>query len=213
MTIDFKIIAFDQRGLIPVIVQDWVSSEVLMMAYANREALELTQKTGYMHFFSRSRNCIWEKGETSGNTMLLKEMKLDCDGDTFLAKVKIEGPACHTGKRSCFFRTFLGSETPSVSFLKELKVYLEQRQNSDPETSYTAQLFQKGIKEISKKIGEEGVESALAIASGNRRDSVYEISDLVYHLLTGMIVSDIEIEEIIQELQKRHKTSGIRSKK
>jgi phosphoribosyl-ATP pyrophosphohydrolase/phosphoribosyl-AMP cyclohydrolase len=206
MNIDHDSLVFDERGLIPVVVQDWISSEVLMVAYSDRKALEMSEQTGYMHFFSRSRQKLWKKGESSGNVMEIMEIRSDCDNDSILAKVRINGPSCHTGERSCFFKSIFGEETPSLSFIKELEAYLRERIQSDPDRSYTASLNQKGLAEISKKIGEEGVESALAIASGNKGNSVYEIADLVYHLLVGMIVSDINIEDIILELRNRHKS-------
>lgn len=206
MNIDYDSLIFDEKGLIPVVVQDWISSEVLMVGYSNREALEKSEQTGFLHFFSRSRQELWKKGESSGNFMEIMEIRSDCDNDSILAKVRINGPACHTGERSCFFKTILGGETPSLSFIKELETCLKERIQSDPDKSYTARLNQKGLAEISKKIGEEGVESALAIASGNKENSVYEIADLVYHLLVGMIVSEINIENIILELQNRHKS-------
>ena len=206
MNIDHDKLIFDEKGLIPVVVQDWISSEVLMVGYSNREALEKSEQTGFLHFFSRSRQELWKKGESSGNFMEIMEIRSDCDNDSILAKVRINGPACHTGERSCFFKTILGGETPSLSFIKELETCLKERIQSDPDKSYTARLNQKGLAEISKKIGEEGVESALAIASGNKENSVYEIADLVYHLLVGMIVSEINIENIILELQNRHKS-------
>ncbi len=206
MNIDHDKLIFDEKGLIPVVVQDWISSEVLMVGYSNRKALEKSEQTGFLHFFSRSRQKLWEKGESSGNVMEVMEIRSDCDNDSILAKVRINGPACHTGERSCFFKTILGGETPSLSFIKELETCLKERIQSDPDKSYTARLNQKGLAEISKKIGEEGVESALAIASGNKENSVYEIADLLYHLLVGMIVSEINIENIILELQNRHKS-------
>jgi len=206
LNIDHDKLIFDEKGLIPVVVQDWISSEVLMVGYSNREALEKSEQTGFLHFFSRSRQELWKKGESSGNFMEIMEIRSDCDNDSILAKVRINGPACHTGERSCFFKTILGGETPSLSFIKELETCLKERIQSDPDKSYTARLNQKGLAEISKKIGEEGVESALAIASGNKENSVYEIADLVYHLLVGMIVSEINIENIILELQNRHKS-------
>lgn len=206
MNIDHDKLIFDEKGLIPVVVQDWISSEVLMVGYSNREALEKSEQTGFLHFFSRSRQELWKKGESSGNFMEIMEIRSDCDNDSILAKVRINGPACHTGERSCFFKTILGGETPSLSFIKELETCLKERIQSDPDKSYTARLNQKGLAEISKKIGEEGVESALAIASGNRGNSVYEIADLLYHLLVGMIVSDINIEDVILELRNRNKS-------
>jgi len=206
LNIDHDKLIFDEKGLIPVVVQDWISSEVLMVGYSNREALEKSEQTGFLHFFSRSRQELWKKGESSGNFMEIMEIRSDCDNDSILAKVRINGPACHTGERSCFFKTILGGETPSLSFIKELETCLKERIQSDPDKSYTARLNQKGLAEISKKIGEEGVESALAIASGNRGNSVYEIADLLYHLLVGMIVSDINIEDVILELRNRNKS-------
>jgi phosphoribosyl-ATP pyrophosphohydrolase/phosphoribosyl-AMP cyclohydrolase len=198
-------IKFDKDGLVPVIVQDKWTSEVLMMAYANRESLERTIATGEMFFFSRSRQCLWHKGETSGSFLILNDLIIDCDGDTLLAKVKPMGPACHTGNRTCFFRDLVSSSSPELSFLDRLWKHLKVRKDSSPEESYTARLLTEGKDRIGQKIGEEGVETAIAVATDNREQVSYETADLLYHIMVGLLSADLELEDIISELEKRHK--------
>jgi len=206
MEISLESVVFDKDGLIPVIVQDKWTSEVLMMAYANEEAIEKTMGTGELHFFSRSRKCLWHKGETSGNRMMLQDLMLDCDGDTLLAKVNPMGPACHTGNRSCFFRNIKNSEkTPDLAFLARLWDYLKVRGAASPTESYTARLLHEGRDRVGQKVGEEGVETAIAIATGNRDQVAYETADLIYHSFVGLISMDVEFREIISELIRRHK--------
>ena len=199
---------FDDRGLIPVVVQDVGSGAVLMLAYADREAVEKTLSTGQAHFWSRSRQALWKKGETSGNTLEVVEVTADCDGDALLVRARPAGPTCHRGTRSCF--------EPNVARLELgwLAAVLESRRDADPETSYTARLLARGIERIAQKVGEEGVETAIAAVSaavrgpgegGERRQAlVGEGADLLYHLLVLLQASGVDPAEITEELIRRH---------
>ena len=193
-------------GLLPVVVQDATTGQVLMQAYVNREALEKTLQTGYAHYYSRSRKKLWKKGETSGNVQLVKEVKLDCDGDSLLYLVEQKGNACHTGAYSCFYRTLAedGSAEPNpVAVLKELYHLIEQRKKELPEGSYTASLFKSGEDRILQKVGEESVETILAMKSGKKEEAVYETADLLYHLLVALVDKGITLEEVARELKRR----------
>lgn len=196
---------FDDRGLLPVVVQDVGSGAVLMLAYANREAVELTLKTGEAHFWSRSRQSLWRKGETSGNTLAVVEVTPDCDGDALLVRARPAGPTCHRGTRSCF------EPNPARLELGWLAAVLESRRGADPETSYTARLLAQGIERIAQKVGEEGVETALAAVSWSfrggderRQALVGEGADLLYHLLVLLEASGVDPSEIRDELLRRH---------
>jgi len=198
----------DDRGLLPVVVQDVTTGAVLMLAWANREAVERTLATGQVWFWSRSRQSLWLKGETSGNTLQVVEILPDCDGDTLLVRALPAGPACHRNTRTCF------EPNPARLELGWLAEILRSRADADPETSYTARLLAKGVERIAQKVGEEGVETALAAVSLDARGEdgrearraalVGEASDLVYHLLVLLQASGIEPEEIGQELARRH---------
>ncbi|MEG1824511.1 MAG: bifunctional phosphoribosyl-AMP cyclohydrolase/phosphoribosyl-ATP diphosphatase HisIE [Cloacibacillus sp.] len=203
--IDFSLIKFDDKGLVPVVVQDAVTAEVLMTAWANREALEETAARGEMVFWSRSRNALWRKGETSGNTMKLLALRADCDGDTLLAQVEPAGPACHTGERSCFYRNLWGASADEATFLGRLWKFLELRKEDDPKESYTARLLASGLSRVAQKVGEEGVEAALACATKDRDGFRYEAADLLYHLLVACIASGVPLPEVLRELASRHK--------
>jgi phosphoribosyl-ATP pyrophosphohydrolase/phosphoribosyl-AMP cyclohydrolase len=203
--LDLSSVKFDDRGLVPVIAQDAVTGEVLMLAYAIRNALKLAEERGELVLFSRSRQEIWHKGATSGNTMKVLALRLDCDGDTVLAMVEPAGPACHTGNRSCFYRNLLGELQGDPSFIGRLWKYLQKRRHDAPEESYTANLLARGRERVAQKIGEEGVETALAVATGNRAQTRYETADLVYHLLVGLLAADFPLNEIREELASRHK--------
>jgi len=199
---------FDDRGLIPVVVQDVGSGAVLMLAYADREAVEKTLSTGQAHFWSRSRQALWKKGETSGNTLQVVEVTADCDGDALMVRARPAGPTCHRGTRSCF--------EPNAARLELgwLAAVLESRRDADPETSYTARLLARGIERIAQKVGEEGVETAIAAVSlatrgpgegGERRQAlVGEGADLLYHLLVLLQASGVDPGEIKEELIRRH---------
>jgi phosphoribosyl-ATP pyrophosphohydrolase/phosphoribosyl-AMP cyclohydrolase len=205
--IDVASLHFDDRGLIPVVVQDVGSGAVLMLAYANREAVERTLATGQAHFWSRSRQALWKKGETSGNTLQVVEVTADCDGDALLVRALPAGPTCHRGTRSCF------EPNPARLELGWLAAVLESRRGADPETSYTARLLARGIERIAQKVGEEGVETAIAAVvaangggeGGERRKALIgEAADLLYHLLVLLQASGLDPAEIQEELIRRH---------
>lgn len=186
-------------GLLPVIVQDATTLKVLMLGYMNREAYDKTAKEGRVTFFSRTRNTLWTKGETSGHFLLVKEMYADCDSDTLLIKAEPIGPTCHRGTTSCF-------DTPeSEGFIRHLQSVVQQRHRDMPEGSYTTKLFIKGVKKIAQKVGEEAVESVVEAVDGNRDRFIYEASDMIYHLLVLMEQMGCSIEDMERELALRHK--------
>lgn len=188
-------------GLLPAIVQDAGTGRVLMLGYMNRDALEKTQATGHVTFFSRSKQRLWTKGETSGNTLELAGMELDCDRDTLLVQAIPHGPTCHLGTDTCW-----GDEVkPSVGFLAELERIIESRSGADPDSSYTARLLAEGVKRCAQKVGEEGVEVALAATAGDREELVDESADLLYHLLVVLAASDVSFDEICRRLESRHR--------
>ena len=204
--IDMSLIKFDEKGLVPVVVQDSTTAEVLMTAWANEEALKLTADSGELTLWSRSRKELWKKGETSGNVMKVVELRIDCDGDTLLAIVDPAGPACHTGKRTCFYRSLWGKENSTeATFLGRLWQYLNKRRSESPDESYTARLLAKGPSRVAQKVGEEGVETAIAAATGDREGFRYEAADLLYHLLVACISTGVSFKEVIDELMSRHK--------
>lgn len=204
--IDFTKIKFNEDGLIPVVVQDAVSGEVLMLAYANEESLKLTEEKGDLVFWSRSRKEIWHKGATSGNFMHVVELRIDCDGDTLLAIVNPEGPACHTGENSCFFTSLFGEEnSTAMTFLGKLWRYLNIRKNDSPEVSYTARLLASGSKRVGQKVGEEGLETALACAVKDKDNFRYEAADLLYHLLVACIDTGVSFLDVLKEIASRYK--------
>lgn len=203
MTFDSGSLKYDDRGLLPVVVQDAGSGAVLMLAYANREAVELTISTGEAHFWSRSRRSLWRKGETSGNTLRVVDVTADCDGDALLVRALPAGPACHRGTRTCFEPNPFGPD-PARLELGWLAAVLEERRGADPATSYTARLLQSGIERIAQKVGEEGVETAIAAVAGRRDRVVSEAADLLYHLLVLLQASGVEPGEVAEELLRRH---------
>jgi len=204
MNIELNSVKFDEQGLIPVIVQDVLSGEVLMMAWANRESLELTASTGDMTFWSRSRKELWRKGATSGNTMKVLELRADCDGDALLALVEPSGPACHTGERSCFFNVLTAPCEGRGTFPGVLWRYLEQRRFDDPSESYTARLLSRGARRVAQKVGEEGVETALAVAAGDKKETICEAADLLYHLQVALLAAGLSPRDVYAELERRH---------
>lgn len=186
-------------GLLPVIVQNATTLKVLMLGYMNREAYDKTANEGRVTFFSRTRNTLWTKGETSGNFLLVKDMYADCDMDTLLVKADPIGPTCHRGTTSCF-------DTPdSEGFIRHLQSVVQQRHRDMPEGSYTTKLFIKGVKKIAQKVGEEAVESVVEAVDGNRDRFIYEASDMIYHLLVLMEQMGCSIEDMERELELRHK--------
>lgn len=193
---------FDEKGLTPVIVQDAETNEVLTLAYMNQESYELTLKDQLMTFYSRSRKELWRKGETSGNYQHLVSLKLDCDQDALVAKVKKDGPACHTGAESCFNEVLYGEDTQAtIDTLYEL---IKGRKEIPQEGSYTSYLFEKGIEKILKKVGEESTEVVIGAMKEDYNETVFEISDLVYHVLVLMVEMGIDLSQVRQELENRH---------
>jgi len=199
---------FDEKGLIPVIVQDYKDNEVLMLAYANEESVNLTLETGIAHYFSRSRQKLWKKGETSGHFQNVKEILYDCDKDTLLLKVEQVGNiACHTGKRSCFYRKMKEFEKVEKmeNVVDSLYELIADRKENPIEGSYTKYLFEEGLDKILKKVGEESSEVIIGAKNEDRSEIVYETSDLTYHVLVLLAHFGIKPDEIRAELLKRKK--------
>ena len=195
---------FDANGLIPAVVQDYFSKQVLTVAYMNRESLEISMKEGRTCFFSRSRQQLWRKGETSGNTQEIVTIKADCDGDALVVEVIKKGPACHTGAESCFFNPVYQSEEHQDFSLEALYQLLEGRKTSPKEGSYTTYLFQKGIDKILKKVGEECTEVIVAGKGGSKEETIFEIADLAYHVMVLMVEMGIQPKDIFAQLESRH---------
>ncbi|WP_457621223.1 bifunctional phosphoribosyl-AMP cyclohydrolase/phosphoribosyl-ATP diphosphatase HisIE [Persephonella sp.] len=199
---------FDEKGLIPVITQSYYTGKVLMQAYANKEAILNTIETGYATYYSRSRKALWIKGETSGNKQKIIDIRVDCDGDSILYLVTDYGVACHTGKESCFYRDidFKEKEKPDpYEILQALYKKIEERKEKRPEGSYVAKLFSKGSDKIIQKVGEEAVETVIALKNRDKNEIVYEASDLIFHLLIALVDAGVRFEEIQEELLKRYK--------
>ncbi len=190
-------------GLVPAIVQDYQSSQVLMMGYMNQEALAKSLQTGQVTFYSRSKQRLWTKGETSGNVLNLQNIALDCDNDTLLVKVNPVGPTCHKGTTTCWD----GDAQPEsqMVWLHQLEQLLGERKSADPDSSYTASLYARGTKRISQKVGEEGVEVALAATSGDKAELVCESADLMYHLLVLLQDQGLSLNDVVNKLKERHK--------
>ena len=196
MKIDFE----KGGGLVPAVVQDADTLQVLMLGYMNAESVAKTEDTGLVTFYSRSRETLWTKGETSGNTLALVDMTVDCDQDTILVKARPAGPSCHTGTVSCF-----GDEGANgVGFLSYLETLIEGRKTADPESSYTAQLLQGPLRRAAQKVGEEGVETALAAVAETEDKLVSEAADLFYHTLVLLAATDVKLAAVIAELKGRH---------
>lgn len=195
---------FDEKGLIPAIVQDHYTKEVLTLAYMNKESLAITIDEGRTCFFSRSRQALWRKGETSGNYQRVVSITADCDCDALVVEVVKDGPACHTGAESCFFnRLYLSEELKQFSYEGLYELILGRK--TDPqEGSYTTYLFNKGVDKILKKVGEESTEVIIAAAKGDKQETVFEIADVCYHILVLMVQMGISVEDITRELEKRH---------
>lgn len=203
-----KDIKFGSDGLVPAIVQDAGTGEVLMAAYMNEESLKLSIETGRATFWSRSRKELWEKGKTSGNYMYIKEIRTDCDGDCLLVLAEPAGPACHTGKRTCFFRNINGAELDlekkgSDDILKRLMAVTLDRKRNPKEGSYTNYLFNKGEDKILKKVGEEAAEVVIAGKNRSKEEIAYETADLMYHLTVMLADNNMSWEDIFDELEKR----------
>ena len=195
---------FDEKGLIPTIVVDAVSKQVLTLAYMNRESLAVSMEKELTCFFSRSRQELWLKGETSGNYQHIVSITADCDNDALVVMVEPEGPACHTGEVSCFHKPVFQSETRQEFSYQGLYSLLEGRKRELPEGSYTTYLFQKGLDKILKKVGEECTEVIIAAKAEDRAETIYEIADLAYHTMVLMVQQGISLEEIHKELASRH---------
>ncbi|MBR1402086.1 MAG: bifunctional phosphoribosyl-AMP cyclohydrolase/phosphoribosyl-ATP diphosphatase HisIE [Prevotella sp.] len=195
-------IDFDKgNGLVPAIIQDAETKNVLMLGYMNEEAYRKTVDTGKVTFWSRTRNCLWTKGETSGNYLNLVSIQNDCDNDTLLVKVHPCGPTCHTGTDTCW-----GEENTRnpLDFLTVLQDFIEKRHEEMPDGSYTTKLFKDGVNKIAQKVGEEALETVIEAVNGNKEKLTYEASDLVYHLLVLLTSKHLRIEDIASELAKRH---------
>lgn len=195
---------FDEAGLIPAVVQDYVTHEVLTLAYMNRESLKISMEEGFTCFYSRSRGCLWRKGETSGNVQKIVAMRADCDGDALVVEVKKSGPACHTGAESCFFEELYRDEELRPFSIRALYEIILGRKEHPKNGSYTTYLFEKGIDKILKKVGEESAEVIIAAVKGDKEETVYELGDLLYHSMVLMTEMGITYEEMVQELAKRH---------
>ena len=197
MKIDFE----KMGGLVPAIIQDAVTQKVLMLGFMNEDAYQKTLDTKHVTFWSRTRNTLWTKGETSGNFLNLVDIKVDCDNDTLLIQAHPDGPTCHTGTDTCW-----GEENHAnpLLFLTELQDFINRRKEEMPEGSYTTKLFKEGINKIAQKVGEEALETVIEATNGTSDHLVYEASDLLYHLLVMLTEKGLRIEEVAQELQKRH---------
>ncbi|MBR5062383.1 MAG: bifunctional phosphoribosyl-AMP cyclohydrolase/phosphoribosyl-ATP diphosphatase HisIE [Prevotella sp.] len=197
MEIDFEKLG----GLVPAIIQDATTKNVLMLGFMNEEAYRKTIDTGKVTFWSRTRNCLWTKGETSGNYLNLVSIQNDCDHDTLLVKVNPIGPTCHTGTDTCWGET---NESNPLLFLTELQDFIEKRHEEMPEGSYTTKLFKDGVNKMAQKVGEEALETVIEATNGSNDKLVYETSDMIYHLIVLLTSKGLRIEDIAKELQKRH---------
>jgi phosphoribosyl-ATP pyrophosphohydrolase/phosphoribosyl-AMP cyclohydrolase len=208
----------DQQGLLPAIVQDWLDGSVLMLGYMNQEAIARTLATKSVHFWSRSRNRLWEKGETSGHTLHVKDLFIDCDHDTILVKAQAAGPTCHTGERACFFSRLdeqgriAGSKTQEAAggILEAVLRTIRERRAHPQAGSYTTKLFEGGHDRILKKVAEEAGEVLLASKGGKKEEIVYEVADLFFHTLMVLGYHEVTLQDIYQELGKRFGKSGLR---
>lgn len=198
-------IKFDDKGLVVAVAQDYITNEVLMVAYMNKEALEITLQENKACYFSRSRQSLWRKGETSGHTQNLKGLYYDCDADAILMKVEQIGCACHTGAYSCFFNKVYEENITDQSILNKVYNQIINRKENPVEGSYTNYLFDKGLDKILKKVGEETSEVIIGAKNKNKDELVYELSDLIYHSLVLMVSEGVTIDDIKKELTKRHK--------
>ena len=200
MNIDFE----KMNGLVPAIIQDNTTRNVLMLGYMNREAYEKTLATGKVTFWSRSRNCLWTKGETSGNFLNLVDIKVDCDNDTLLVRVNPTGPACHLSTDTCWGET---NDANPLLFLTELQDFINKRHEEMPEGSYTTSLFKDGLNRMAQKVGEEALEAVIEATNGTNDRLIYEASDMFYHLIVLLTSKGLRIEDIAKELKERHAPS------
>lgn len=195
---------FDDKGLIPAVVQDFFTGEVLTVAYMNAESIEITLNEKMTCFYSRSRQELWRKGETSGNRQHIVSVKTDCDKDALVVKVIKDGPACHTGAESCFFNLIYRDESKTDFSIDALYELIKGRKTQMQEGSYTTYLFSKGLDKIMKKVGEECTEVIIGAAKHSNEETIYEISDLAYHILVLMVEMGISVDDIRKELDSRH---------
>ena len=202
--IDINSLKFDEKGLIPAVVTDYYTKQVLTVAYMNKESLQKTMDTKLTCFYSRSRQQLWLKGETSGNYQHVVSITTDCDNDALVIEVKKDGPACHTGSESCFTKPVFVNEDEKEFAIDNLYKMLVGRKETMPEGSYTTYLFQKGLDKILKKVGEECTEVIIGAKGGDKAETVYEICDLVYHVMVLMVEYGISLNEIRDELARRH---------
>ena len=202
--LDIKELKFDERGLIPAVVVDSITKKVLTVAYMNEESLRITMERGLTCFYSRSRNELWLKGETSGNYQHVVSITADCDNDALVVVVEKDGPACHTGSDSCFTKPVYESNELSEFSMQGLYDLLVGRKTDRPEGSYTTYLFDKGIDKILKKVGEEATEVIIGGCHGDKSETVYEIADLAYHVMVLMVEMGISVEDVHRELASRH---------
>jgi phosphoribosyl-AMP cyclohydrolase / phosphoribosyl-ATP pyrophosphohydrolase len=209
---------FNEHGLLPAIIQDWLDGTVLMLGYMNQEAVAKTVATKTVHFWSRSRNKLWQKGETSGHMLQVKELFVDCDHDTILVKAQPVGPTCHTGERACFF-TKLNEQGDMVQqssrdavggILDNILRTIYDRRSNPQAGSYTSKLFEGGHDKILKKVAEEAGEVLLASKGGKKEELVYEVADLLFHTLVVLGYHEVSLQEVFQELGKRFGKSGLR---
>ena len=197
MKIDFE----KSGGLVPAIIQDARTKNVLMLGYMNEEAYQKTMESKRLTFWSRSRQCLWTKGETSGNYLNLVDMKVDCDHDTLLVRAIPDGPTCHTGTDTCWGED---NKENAVLFLSELQDFIEQRHEQMPEGSYTTKLFRDGTNKMAQKLGEEALETVIEATNGTNEHLVYEASDMLYHLIVLLTSKGLRIEDLATELHRRH---------
>ena len=202
--LDVEKLKFNDQELIPAIVIDTETKDVLMLAYMNEESLRVSMAEGRTCFWSRSRGELWRKGETSGNVQKIVSITADCDADTLLVEVRKAGPACHTGAESCFFQPVFEGEEPPAFQYDDLFEMLRGRKAEPKEGSYTTYLFEKGIDKILKKVGEETTEVILSAKDGDKANTIYEIGDLMYHVMVLMIEAGISLDEIKREMASRH---------
>ncbi|MBO1362620.1 bifunctional phosphoribosyl-AMP cyclohydrolase/phosphoribosyl-ATP diphosphatase HisIE [Prevotella sp. A2931] len=197
MIIDFK----KMNGLVPAIIQDVTTKNVLMLGFMNETAYQKTMETQKVTFWSRTRQCLWTKGETSGNYLNLVDIKVDCDNDTLLVSVQPDGPTCHKGTATCWGED---NEYNPILFLSELQDFINQRYREMPEESYTTSLFKKGTNRMAQKLGEEALETIIEATAGTNEKLIYETSDMLYHLIVLLTSKGLRIEEVAKELMKRH---------
>ena len=213
---DLSRLRFNEQGLIPAIVQDAATGQILMLAYMNREALEQTLATGLAHYWSRSRAKLWQKGETSGHIQHVRDIRYDCDADTLLVMVEQQGVACHTGERSCFFQHLSESSQPaplpvSEGLLHQIYAVVQERKQRAPQESYVASLMARGQDHVLKKVVEEAAEVLMASKDGHLEAIVYEMADLWFHTIVALGWHNIPPQQVLQELQRRFGKSGLRT--